>query len=307
MALRNLVVAFLVAVLVGTGRPALADEIDDFEAARRSYEAQTFSDAARRLEAMIGGEVPALESDVLVLEARKYLAATYLFLNRREQAAEQFRLLLHQEPTYQLDPLGFPAAVLSLFDEVRTELEIARAREEQERLARLEQLRRDRLETLLAREARLARLQALARQETVETRASRLIATLPFGLGQFQNGHATWGRVFAATETTLLAFSVATWAWHRWLRGQVDEVLPNEADRFVRQERAARISNQLSMGLFGAVVLAGMLDAHLRFVPTRTRTRERPLPPDLHLGPSEEPLAVELGVGLGGATFRLRY
>lgn len=307
MAIRNLVAAFLVAVLVGTSGTAHADEIDDFEAARRSYEAQTFSDAARRLEGMIGGEVPAVESEVLVLEARKYLAATYLFLNRRDEAAEQFRLLLQQEPTYQLDPLGFPAAVLSLFDEVRTELELARAREEQERLNRLEQLRRDRLETLLAREARLARLQALARQETVETPASRLVATLPFGLGQFQNGHVTWGRVFAATETTLLTLSVATWAWHRWLRGQVDEVLPNEADRFVRQERTARITNQLSMGLFGALVLAGMLDAHLRFVPTRTRTRQRSLPPDLNLDPAEPAPSVELGVGLRGATLRLRF
>lgn len=303
----RLILAALFALVLGGGSLARADEIDDFEAARRSYEAQTFPDAARRLEAMVGGEVPAIESEVLVLEARKYLAATYLFLGRRDAAAEQFRQLLQAEPSYQLDPLGFPAAVLELFGEVRTELETARAQEEEERRARLEQLRRERLETLLQREERLTRLQELARQETVETRASRVVATLPFGLGQFQNGHTSWGRVFAATETTLLVFSVATWGWHRWLRSQADEVPPNEADRFTRQERAARISNQLSMSLFAAVTLAGVLDAHLRFVPVRSRTRERDLPPDLDLDLPEEEPSLELGVGLGGASLRLRF
>jgi tetratricopeptide (TPR) repeat protein len=293
--------------LVLAGSPARADEIDDFEAARRSYEAQTYGDAARRLEAMIGGEVPAIESEILVLEARKYLAATYLFLGRRDAASEQFRLLLRQDPTYQLDPLGFPAAVLEVFSEVRTELDAARARDEEERRQRLEQLRRERLETLLQREARLTRLLELARTETVETRASRAVATLPFGIGQFQNGHATWGRAFAATELTLVIFSAATWGWHRWLRGQVDEVPPNEADRFRRQERAARITNQLSMSLLGAVMLAGILDAHLRFVPLRTRTRERELPPDLELTPEPPEPSLEVGLGPGGASLRLRF
>lgn len=281
MARRTPIAAFWLALVTALVVPgaARADEIDDFEAARRAFERHEFADAARRLEEMVGGEVPALSSEVLVLEARKYLGATYLFLGRRDAAEEQFMLLLRQDPTYQLDPLAFAAAVVDAFKDVRERFQTAMAAAEEERQRRLETLRQRRLEGLLRQQARVARLEALAREETVEVRASRAIALLPFGVGQFQNGHRSAGLGFAVTQGILTLFSVSTWIWHRWLRGQAREgVPPNESGRFERQERAARVLNQLSFGTLAAVAVAGIADAQIRFVPVRTERRTRDIP-----------------------------
>lgn len=288
---------------------AYADEIDDFEAARRAFERHDFADAARRLEGMVGGEVPALSSEVLVLEARKYLGATYLFLGRREAADEQFMLLLRQDPTYQLDPLAFAAAVVDAFKEVRERFETVRAAEEAERQRRLEALRQRRLEGLMRQQARIARLEAIAREETVEVRASRALALLPFGIGQFQNGHRSAGLGFAVTQGIFTLFTVSTWIWHRWLRGQANEgVPPNEAGRFERQERAARILNQISFGTLAAVAVAGIADAQIRFVPVRRERRTRALPEwdegeveadEVDDDDADGPSGISIGVGPG--------
>ena len=69
----------------------------------------------------------------LVLESRKYLAATYLFLGRKSDAEGQLELLLRAEPDYVLDPLAFPAEFVKTFSEVKVRLEQERLRKEQER------------------------------------------------------------------------------------------------------------------------------------------------------------------------------
>ena len=49
-----------------------------------------------------------------------------------------------------------------------------------------------------------------------------------------------------------------------------------------------RNTNNASFGVFAALALIGIIDAHVRFVPARVTSRPRPLPPDLERwAPSE--------------------
>ena len=93
--------------------PALADDLEDFEAARTQYDAQHFEVAVRLFEDLVLGPVPRVRNVALRLDSRKYLRAAYLFMGRGDEARDQFRQLLEEDPAYTLDPLSFPAAVLS--------------------------------------------------------------------------------------------------------------------------------------------------------------------------------------------------
>lgn len=300
------ITALLLAGLFAAPASARADELADFEAAREAYDEQRYADTIARLEAMVGGEVPAIQNEVLVLESRKYLGAAYIWEGRREEAETQFRLLLQADETYQVDPLAFPAAIVDVFREVRQRYLQERADAERERRERLERLNRERIQRMLRQQERMSRLEELATEQVVEERNSRGLALVPFGVGQFRNGNRRLGITLALGEAALVAGSLAFWGWHRWLRGQVDEVTPAERDRFERLERSARIGNQLFTALFATVTLAGILEAQINYVPVRTETRERPLPDDL---PEVEPpeLELEVGVGPGSAELRLRF
>jgi hypothetical protein len=281
---------------------ARADDLADFDRARAAYDAQRYGEAVARFEPLVGGELPRLQTRALVLESRKYLGAAYLFVGRAADARRQFELLLRDEPTYTIDPVTFPAEVRAAFDEVRRRLEReareraeARAREEEER-------RRAEAERLLRERGRLLRLVELAQEETVVEHHSRFYASLPFGIGQFQNGHDGLGLAFAVTEGVLAAASITMTILHATLPSPREYDLLTSADQSeVRLlESAFAITSYLTFGAFVAVALAGIVDAHVRFVPTVTRTRRRELPDDLRDLPSVDPAAPSVSLSPGG-------
>jgi hypothetical protein len=233
-----------------------------------------------------------------VLESRKYLAAAALFLGRKQEAQAQFESLLRVEPDYVLDPLAFPDEVARLFAEVKTHMELERVRGDEERArAAAEKAAQaaHRDEAAKEQRQRLDRLVALASTERIEQRHSRWIAMMPFGIGQYQNGNAGLGLVLAVSEGSLLAISLVSFFLHENLRGQN----PNTDD--LRQdarlaESVFRYTNQISLGLFGAIAIAGVIDAQVRFVPSRNIDRPRPLPADLE--------QLQVSVGPGGLQLR---
>jgi hypothetical protein len=260
-------------------RPALADDLVDFEKARALYDKRNYTGAAAAFQAMVGTDPPRVTDRLLQLESRKYLGASLLFLGRDDAARLQFRLLLTQEPDYALDPLAFPKDVVSLFarvqKDVQVELRVARESAEQ---ARAEQLRREQ-EAAEAERANLQRLIALAGEAQSERANSRLIATLPFGAGQFQNGHKNMGVALAVLESVAAVTSVATYFGHQ----MVADDRPGQEDLAeTRQVEAIwRKTNIASFSVFMALAVFGVIDAHARFVPARVTSRTRPLPPDL--------------------------
>ncbi len=284
--------------------PVAADELSDFESARRAYDKQNYTKAARELESLVGGVVPRARNPVVRLEARKYLGATYLFLDKEKAAREQFRLLLEEDEEYDIDPVAFPEAVVQTFQQVKTQVEIERARDKALDEKRREKERSDELEQLIKQQQRIASLEELARTETVERVNSRWIAALPFGAGQFQNQNRRLGIMFAVMESAFLAASVATFVGHNSLRNEMPT--PEEVGRAERVERALRIGNWVSVGGLLSFYVAGLVEAQVRFRPIIRSTRERELPDDLPVT-GDERAAIRFELGLTGGKLSLDF
>lgn len=258
---------------------ARADDLTDFEAARARYDRHDYQRAADGFRALVGTEPPRIANALLVLESRKYYGASLLFLGKKEEARAQFRKLLQQEPDYALDPLGFPTEVVAVFDEVKTEVrrEIERTRAQEEALkAEVERALRAQEEF---RRQNLGRLRTLAEQQVERTQNSRWIATVPFGVGQFQNGHKGLGIALAMAEGLAAATSVITFVGYYQVAD--DKPTASEKAETERIKNAWFTSNVASFTTFAALALIGIIDAHVRFLPARVRGTTRSLPPDL--------------------------
>ncbi len=284
--------------------PAAADELSDFESARRAYDRQSYAKAARELESLVGGVVPRARNPVVRLEARKYLGATYLFLGDEVAAREQFRLLLEEDDEYDIDPVAFPEAVVQTFQQVKSQVETERAREKALEATRQAQERTDEVEQLIMQQQRIAALEELAGSETVERVNSRWIAALPFGVGQFQNQNRRLGIMFAVMESAFLAASIATFVGHNSLRNENPN--PDEVGRAERVERALRIGNWVSVGGLVSFYVAGVIEAEVRFKPVIRSTRKRDLPDNLPMT-DDERTEIRFELGLTGGKLKLHF
>ncbi len=281
-----------------------ADELSDFESARRNYDKQNYAKAARGLESLVGGAVPRATNPVVRLEARKYLGATYLFLGKKDAAREQFRSLLEEDPDYDIDPVAFPEAVVQTFQEVQEKVAAERARKDALAAARRERERTNEVEDLIRQQQRIQVLEELAAAETVEKVNSRWIAALPWGIGQFQNQDRKLGIMFAVTEAAFMAASIATFIGHNSLRDE--NPAANEIERAQRVEKALRIGNWVSVGAFLSFAVAGVIEAEVRFKPVIRTTRQRELPDDIESPQTTGP-QIRLELGLTGGKLRLDF
>lgn len=263
-----LIAVLLTALFALAPSPASAGDLEDFRAARSLYEAHDWTSAATALEGLVGGETPTLDNPALVIEARKYLAATYVFLGREESARAQFERLLREEPTYALDAAQFPREVVDLFEQVRIRLVEIRAAE----------ARRAELEAENARlQAENTRLQnALNEELVVEVARSQWLVQLPFGIGQFENGEEGLGAFFLATEALLTVTLLTTAGLQTYYANQLSSQLGMYGhDRtFIDQlESANQILEIVNWSAAGALLLLatiGVVQANVAYHPTRT-------------------------------------
>jgi tetratricopeptide (TPR) repeat protein len=301
---RTTLTGLVVVLMAAFALPAAADELSDFESARRNYDKQSYTKAAKGLESLVGGVVPRARNPVVRLEARKYLGATYLFLGKKDAAREQFRLLLEEDPDYDIDPVAFPEAVVQTFQEVQKKVEAENARKSALDAARRKRERADELDELISQQQRIRMLEELAATETVEKVNSRWSAALPFGIGQFQNEDRKLGIMFAVTESAFLAASIATFIGHNSLRDE--NPAPSEIERARRVEKALRIGNWVSVGAFVSFAVAGIIEAEVRFKPVIRTTRKRELP-EATESPRTTGPQIRLELGLAGGKMRLDF
>lgn len=278
--LRTLLCVILPCIFVQVAR---AGDFDDFEAARSAYESTDYALAAERFEKLGGGDAPRLTNRPLLLETKKYLAASYLFLGKLQLAEAELERLLRMDSQYILDPLAFPEELQRLFARVKARLDAERRVAEEEQRREQERLARKETERIEREQQRWTQLMALAEQERVLEQRSRWIALMPFGIGQVQNGHASLGAILAVSEVSLLLVSLVSWGVHENLRGQTPDA--SERNEYTVTERVSRYTNQVSLGLFGAIAITGIIDAQLRFEGDSTRARKRDLPPELREPP----------------------
>lgn len=287
--------AAIVAFATAASAAPTQSEVDAFRAGRKLYEDGNHAQAVQYFALALDGPTPTIKDVGLVHEARMIRGASDMYLGRIAEADAQFERILRSNPAFEPDAILFPPGVLDEFRRVREKLEKDAAEKKAGDAAT------KKIAALEAQNAQLTLrvkgLETFARTERVVVRRSRVIASIPFGVGQFQNGDPGLGVFFAATEGIALGAATISFFYHQSLPR--DPVDANEARSAAD---TARLINWISLGAFVALAVGGIAQAHIAFVPESYETRTRPLPKGLAVLPIAAP--VEGGAVLGfGALF----
>jgi tetratricopeptide (TPR) repeat protein len=300
-----LLAIFIVSVSVmGQCIPVHAeDAVVSFTNARNAFDAGEYRKAASRFEAMIE---KGLDNEALLMETHKYLGVCYIFLADEKNAEDQFLKLLNLDPNFKLDPLVFPIDVVDFFTAVQRKhaLELKEIAEAE---ARAEEARKKAEE-----KRRLEEIEQLRTTVYLERHVkwhSRLVAVMPFGAGQFQNGHKRKGMIFLTGELALLGACITTYALHASLRNESRTPFynPDTRKKYERLEIGYRSANLISVGTLGLVALLGILDSLHYFKPTTVhwkKIKEDDVPENLRTGKRKpraalSPFFTGHGAGLG--------
>src|SRR5262249_12492896 len=153
-------------------------------------------------------------------QARMYLGASLLAQGKTAEAKEAFEKLALEDPTFEPDPLSFPGDAINTFIDVRASLleEIRRASQAAAKLE-AERKRREEAEKEAQRQW-LEKLKAQAGEQKITVRHSRVVASIPFGVGQFQNGQPGLGWVFLGAEVAALGGTAVTWLMYNYARNR---------------------------------------------------------------------------------------
>ncbi len=273
--------AALVAACLAVAGQARADAVADLEKAHNAYVAHQYDEAEARLRALLDPQTGAIKDPESLADARMYLGATLVAEKKTDEAAAVFELLLSDKPEYQPDALRVSLDAIDAFTDARARnrdklaaLQAERVRKAREERARAETER-------LRQAARLAMLEQLASTEIVTTQNSRLIALIPFGAGQFQNGQTALAWTLLVGEGLLAAGSgigAAVSYYNIGLRDSSYATQPSVAQQYNDRAQVSAVVGDLFAGAFVAVAIAGVIHAEASFVPEVTVTRKRQLP-----------------------------
>lgn len=259
----------------------------------------------------------AFDDSAIIERGRLYYASCALLSGRRERARATLREALEANPLMPSpDSLTFPPPLVSLFLEVRDEVQQLISAREEEQLAELRRKNREAETKARQRLRREAELVELAQEEAVIARNSRIVASLPFGAGQYQNGNKNLGHFFLVSEIVLVAGFATSAIVLSDLAAQRAASIDGSGPRlapadFAQKRDAAFTVAAASSWLLLGVASAGILEAHLSFKKERRlENRRRPLP--AHLRPEESVatdssarVAPTFSVMPGGATIGL--
>jgi hypothetical protein len=177
---------------------------DELRRGKTSFDRGEYGRAIEILRPLLYPEIR-LESEGQIVQAHRMLGVAELFQGHSDAAAQEFRRLLQLRPDYRFDPLLDPPQVVDLFNGVlrahEAEVETLEARQRDAALAR--QRDREECEKLRAGPAIIEKRFA---------RNSFAVNFVPFGAGQFQNGHRRKGWALLAAQATLAAVSVAAFS-----------------------------------------------------------------------------------------------
>ena len=275
----------LIALATATAVPARADARADLEKARAAFVARNWVDAEERLRALLDPK-NGLKERSLVSQARMYLGATLLAQGKKDDAKETFEKLVLDDPTFEPDPLSFPGDAINTFIDVRSSL-LEQIRNAQQTAARLAAEKKAREEAEREKQrAWLEKVKAQAAEEKITVRHNRVVASLPFGAGQFQNGQPILGWAFLGAEVAAVAGTAVTYGMYLYARSRENEELRRpggDVNQLVPQyhQRAEdlRIANLSFAGAFVVIAATGIIQAHLAYVPESREKKKRELPP----------------------------
>ncbi|MBW2733815.1 MAG: hypothetical protein JRH20_15615 [Deltaproteobacteria bacterium] len=198
-----------------------------------------------------------LSARKMQLQAHKMLGVSYVFEKNHLAAEQSFIAILAQVPKFRLDPLVDPPAAVKVFEAVRIRSndmlrKIEEAQRAEERRQRDEQKERER-ELKELRQAAKRGSQVLER--TIE-RHPYWLNFIPFGVGQFQNGHRVKGAIVLSAQIATAVASLGMALGYR-IRFPDGRYSPEEKSTV----DTLRTGQMLSGAVFWALVVYGVLDA----------------------------------------------
>jgi hypothetical protein len=288
------VVAIVATAATASAAPTQA-ELDAFKIGKKLYEDGNHNASAQHFALATDGPTPSIKDPGLTNQARMIRGASDMYLGRIADADAQFDRILRNNPKFEPDPILFPPGVLDEFRRIREKLEKEAADK------KAGDANTKKIAALEAENSKLTlRVKSLedyaSRYDTV-TKRTRVLASIPFGYGQFQNGDPALGIFFASTEILALGTATVSYFYHRSL--PPDPVDANEARNAAS---TARVVNWISLGAFVALAVGGVVQAHVSFVPETKETKTRPLPKSLtSFHPFTTPVAGGAVLGFGAA------
>ena len=248
-----------------------AGAASDLKRARDRFEFGAYADCAGAVLAFLADHPDLNDEDAV--EAYRMLGISEYYLGDQKQARAAFVNLLSRDPDYALDPFLVPPQIVEFLDRVKREYEpqLAPLRERRRQINEQERLAEEARRKLFAEEQ--ARTGPPTKLIRVEERLY-LLNWVPFGIGQFQNGHDAKGTAIAAGELALVAANLGAIIFHsrivddrsrRCSTSQCAHPPFTDSDRAMLEK--ADIIKYVSAGLFWALYTYGVIDAHAYYVP----------------------------------------
>ena len=251
------------------------------------YEAGQYAQCSEALGALLSDPAQSVALARRAAEqASEYRAACLIAQGDTTAADEVFRAAIRQNPQMPVpSAIVFPPAVLERFIVVRTTLLEEIRREEEARALRAREAADQARRKAAAERERVARLEKLASQETIVVKNRRWLASVPFGVGQYQNRDYALGTVFLTTELLCLATAVTATSIELSLNSQAKGGTGfTDANEVAQLNENLRTANRVALiaaGGFLVAAVGGIFQAHLAFVPefrdgVRPRKRSEP-------------------------------
>jgi hypothetical protein len=250
------------------------------------YEAGKYRECSSELERLLDptGRLP-LRQPAIVENARVYWAACLLGAGEGDAADAPLRAAIHENPQMKPpDSLVFPQPVVEHFLKVRDSLVTEIRAAEQTRIKQAQEEARARQQTAERERQRMRELELLARQESIVYKNSRVLAAVPFGVGQLQNRQETLGYTLMVGELVAGGLCLGAIAWQNHMATQADDQrrLGNKVDEQGLEDNQALWGTvkRVSFWTFAAAAAGGVLQAQLEFMPEFRETRLRRNLPD---------------------------
>jgi hypothetical protein len=309
--------------------PTLARASDEpvFDRGQKSYEEGQYEEAEKQFARMLDPKNPpcteatAQEPCRLVdpdrIERARALAGASLIVIKREKEAEKlFEEILLTNPIYEPNSAQFPEKALRRFREVKTRLkpkldDIIRKRLETKRTTDLAKLK-----ALEEWKRWLRNVQLIASDGGTVQKNSRLVAMIPFGVGQFRNGNNSLGYFFLGSQAAVGAATIVTGIGAAYYSGidPTKVTAVNSAgdrvscanDTSCAQDLVDRAQtwgnvNRYLFAAWGGLIVAGIVQAQLGFVSERVIPGKREIPAEPKgITPTIAAFPGGLGLGVAG-------
>jgi len=295
----KLLTLFLLAAVPAVTR---ADSVPErFDRGRAEFEHKNFGNAIGILKELLYPAV-LLTSEDDIVTAREMLGLSYFYVGEKDKAREEFTLLLYLRPRHRLDPFLVPPPAVAFFDRIWNDPAM------KEKLEKIEKERKEkeRLEAAKKKEKPPKTYVRRIYMQSREEHHSRFLTFLPFGVGQFQNKHNVKGILLASSGGLALITNITCYALRYSLRKQ-DPITGQYGYEDTELAEALEITQFVSLGVFLATWVYGVIDASIYFEPVVTTPYEKTREEKEELDGEPTSLLPAVFPGGAGLTFSARF